>query len=196
MNRRSAQQSRKEILRAALKVFCDKGYKQTSIREIAHHAHISVGGVYVYFKNKESLYLELISEQAEDFEKQIGPLRNEDPLFALRSYIETNIGYALKRRKLVSHHLKDHDLQFTEPFRNDFFNSQRRLLEDILTSGEKIGLFTVNDRKSTALLILFAIRGAIISHFTNRRVDLNGLEEALCNIVLIKKGESLARSNL
>src|SRR3989338_6150138 len=53
MNRRTAEESKESIIEAAVKVFSEKGYSQTTIREVAREAGISVGGVYIYFKNKE-----------------------------------------------------------------------------------------------------------------------------------------------
>ncbi|HAP66486.1 MAG TPA: TetR/AcrR family transcriptional regulator, partial [Nitrospinae bacterium] len=60
MNRRTATESKESILEAAIKVFSEKGYSQTTIREVAKRAGISVGGVYIYFKNKEEIYFTLL----------------------------------------------------------------------------------------------------------------------------------------
>jgi AcrR family transcriptional regulator len=50
------------ILNAAEKLFAQKGYNQTSIEEIADLAEVSVGTVYIHFKNKEDLLIKLIHE--------------------------------------------------------------------------------------------------------------------------------------
>lgn len=49
-----------EIERAAKKVFFKKGYQKSSIDEIAKKADISKGTIYLYFKNKEDLYMSLM----------------------------------------------------------------------------------------------------------------------------------------
>lgn len=51
---------RNNILKEALNEFKEKGYRGASIRSIAKNANTSVGNLYKYFNNKESLYEELI----------------------------------------------------------------------------------------------------------------------------------------
>ncbi|GAB5045992.1 TetR/AcrR family transcriptional regulator [Thermodesulfovibrio sp. TK110] len=57
MNRRSGYESRKRIVDAAVKLFSQSGFSGTTMRMIAKEAGISVGGLYLYFKNKEELSL-------------------------------------------------------------------------------------------------------------------------------------------
>ena len=45
------------ILYHALDLFAEKGYSETSIDDIANHAGISKGGIYTYFKSKESIFI-------------------------------------------------------------------------------------------------------------------------------------------
>jgi AcrR family transcriptional regulator len=62
---------RNEILQAALKLFSQKGYHQTSINEIAKEAQFSVGSLYGFFKNKEDLFLTLFNSEIEEIEDYI-----------------------------------------------------------------------------------------------------------------------------
>jgi len=193
MNKRSAEQTRKRIAAAALKVFCEKGYRPATIRKIAERAETSVGGVYLYFRNKEMLYREVISEQAGIFQKQMGPLREQSPYGALRSYILYNLDFALNKKELVSLHLKDYDLKFMNSFRRSFFNSQKVLVEEILKTGVERGTFTIKDCEHTALLILFAIRGAITSHVTHGAEDVHRLCDSICNLLCANEDREAAR---
>ncbi|MCU0376473.1 MAG: TetR/AcrR family transcriptional regulator [Chitinophagaceae bacterium] len=47
------------ILRAAKKLFVEKGIEQTTIRNIANAIEYSVGTVYVYYKDKNDILHEL-----------------------------------------------------------------------------------------------------------------------------------------
>ena len=49
------------------KVFSEKGYHATSIRDIAREAGFSVGGVYQFFTSKDELYLRVVESQWEFF---------------------------------------------------------------------------------------------------------------------------------
>lgn len=55
------------LLEAAERVFSDRGYHATSIRDIAREAGFSVGGVYQFFSSKDELYLRVVEEQWEHF---------------------------------------------------------------------------------------------------------------------------------
>ncbi len=53
---------RQEIIEAALYLFGKKGYKDTTIEEIAEHAQFSKGAIYSYFKSKKELFNEALKE--------------------------------------------------------------------------------------------------------------------------------------
>ena len=55
------------LVQAAERVFSDRGYHGTSIRDIAREAGFSVGGVYQFFASKDELYLRVVDEQWEHF---------------------------------------------------------------------------------------------------------------------------------
>jgi len=54
---REKQQKRNHIIDAAEKLFFKKGYANTSMDEVAEEAEFSKGALYIYFKDKEDLYL-------------------------------------------------------------------------------------------------------------------------------------------
>ena len=54
---------RQQILEGARKVFHDNGFDAASMNDIARVAGVSKGTLYVYFENKERLFLELIAEE-------------------------------------------------------------------------------------------------------------------------------------
>jgi len=60
--KREADQRRAEILEAAQRLFWQKGYSATSIPQIAREAELAPGTIYLYFRSKEALYVELLME--------------------------------------------------------------------------------------------------------------------------------------
>ena len=56
---------REEILRAALSIFADRGYKDASTNKIVDKAGISKGALFNYFTNKKGLYYYLIDYSLE-----------------------------------------------------------------------------------------------------------------------------------
>lgn len=47
---------------AALKIFGEKGYKNTKISDVAAEADVSVGNIYRYYKNKEEIFYSVAPE--------------------------------------------------------------------------------------------------------------------------------------
>lgn len=60
MPRLSKEQRREQILHTAQKVFAEKGYAGTSIKELAKTADMSPALIYTYFDSKEALYHEVM----------------------------------------------------------------------------------------------------------------------------------------
>ncbi len=52
------------ILNAAKKLFSEKGYAATGLREIAETAGVSIGNIYNYFPNKKEIFNEILNPEA------------------------------------------------------------------------------------------------------------------------------------
>lgn len=57
-----SEERRPQIVEAATQVFIRKGYRKTTMPDIAREAGLSVGGVYWYFKSKDEVVLALLEE--------------------------------------------------------------------------------------------------------------------------------------
>lgn len=55
-------EKKKLIFETAAEIFANRGYHQTSVKDITDAAKISVGTFYLYFKNKEDLFEKLYDE--------------------------------------------------------------------------------------------------------------------------------------
>jgi AcrR family transcriptional regulator len=184
MNKRSGIQSKESILHAARSVFANKGYKQTTVREIARKARISVGGIYLYFPNKETLFLHITTKQMAEFEHDVSRLLEEPADNAIRDYIAINVDHAVRKKKFISHHIRQYDLKFMEPLWRDFFYSQQKLLTEMLLKGVKEGTFQIHDLPATALMILFALRGMIVTLLESNSNEMKASAASLCDLVL------------
>lgn len=59
---------KEKILDAALLLFCEKGYYNTTTNEIAQKAGVSIGSLYSYFKDKDTVFLEVLDQYHEKFD--------------------------------------------------------------------------------------------------------------------------------
>ena len=165
MNKRSGKESKKKILSAASKVFSAYGYKGASMRMIAQAAGISLGGLYLYFKNKEDLYTTLIrirlNDLAEETREVVGDI--DDPAQAIRTFIRMRVNYAKKHRELVLILGKEQGFTFGIKARKQFFREQRRVIEEIVRKGIASGRMRNCKVEEIAKVIICALRGFILS---------------------------------
>jgi AcrR family transcriptional regulator len=72
-SRRSSVERREEILKVALTVLAEHGYRGASMREIAVRSQASKETLYAWFGNKKGLFEELVRWQAERVDAVVAP---------------------------------------------------------------------------------------------------------------------------
>lgn len=65
------EQTREKLLNSAAFCFSQKGYSSCSISDIAKHAQVAQGTMYIHFKNKEELFISMIQKEHEQGIKKI-----------------------------------------------------------------------------------------------------------------------------
>ena len=60
--------NRLKIERAALKLFTRQGFHGTTVREIAQSAGVSMGKLYLYYPNKEDIFIGLVQHMEQKME--------------------------------------------------------------------------------------------------------------------------------
>ncbi len=66
-----AEDTRRKIYEAALELFREKGFEQTTMRDIAAKAGVALGGAYYYFASKEAIVLAFYHEMQESSSEAI-----------------------------------------------------------------------------------------------------------------------------
>jgi AcrR family transcriptional regulator len=165
VNKRSGIESRKRIIDAAMDVFSRKGYVRANIREIAKAAGISVGGVYLYFKNKEELYKSLINNIRRDLFNNVAATSGKSisATESLSNFLTTYLEYALKHKEFILLHIREHGFSFDIDRKREFFRQQIKPLEKIIVKGIYSGEFRKCNAKDMAKIIMGSLRGIILS---------------------------------
>lgn len=70
-------ETKEKILAAAYQLFCEKGYYNTNTNEIAQVANVSIGSLYSYFKDKATIFLEILDRYNESYFKVHDELSSE-----------------------------------------------------------------------------------------------------------------------
>ncbi len=81
---------KEEILKAALELFTEKGYCNTSIADIRQEANVSTGTIYHYFKNKEAIADALFEDILQSLNDSIKEIKrkNKNAFEQLRAIVE------------------------------------------------------------------------------------------------------------
>ncbi len=154
-----------EILRIAANLFAEKSYHDVTMDEIAQKAGIAKGTIYLYFKSKEKLYLEILEDSYQVIEaileKEIA--RNDETPEKLRKILLIIFDFYLKNIDILriltrdeTHLIKEH-YDFTEHWRLRRINLYKKILE----KGEKEGSFRVVNINLTSLIIFGLVRSVM-----------------------------------
>jgi AcrR family transcriptional regulator len=60
--KRGKQETREQLLKAAMELFAEKGYRGTSVRNVASKAGVTTGAFYSNFRSKRDIYIAIIDE--------------------------------------------------------------------------------------------------------------------------------------
>ena len=98
---REKQQRRQAILDAAGRVFAAHGFHGASMNEIAQEAELAPGTLYLYFKDKGSLYAALFMSKLGVMIEQIEEAAGEgaDPLESLRNAVRAQMEFNDRNRE-------------------------------------------------------------------------------------------------
>jgi AcrR family transcriptional regulator len=157
---------RGEILRSAEHVFASKGYHEASIEEIARVAEYGTGTVYLYFKDKEALYVELFEEKVRELiqfiELRISDVK-EQPVQALTKLVHARMEYFDRNRAFFRIYVREGmNLGWSKHERWDgirrLYETYLTLLARLIRAGQRQRLF----RKGDPHRIAVALSGMMI----------------------------------
>jgi TetR/AcrR family transcriptional regulator, cholesterol catabolism regulator len=177
------------ILRTAARIFAEKNYHSTSMRDISRATGISLAGLYHYCKSKEEL-LFLIQDNCfgrvvERLEQQLG--EEHDPVSRLRILIENHLSFFaanMAEMKVLSHEAESlrGDLHAHVSTRKEKYSKlARNILSEVqVTHGE-----VRHVDLTVATYALFGMMNWIYNWYDpNGKLDVNDLAQNLTQLFL------------
>ncbi len=186
---------RQRILKAAMQLFAKGGYENVSMRRIAAKIEYSPGTIYLYFKNKNDIMLQLCYQGFEQLLALQEKLNNiTNPLERLRVGGRHYIAYALENpelyelmfatKEIVQEPPLDQESVPLKAFRN-FETNVRRCLD--------AGVFSGGNAEATAIALWSMLHGLASLLIKQRLLFLP--EEKLDEIVQQALDFSLRKSS-
>lgn len=72
--KRERENRKNAILKAARRLFFEKGFKPVTVESIARRAELSKGSIYLYFNSKEEIYTQILLKDIDKFHDRIADL--------------------------------------------------------------------------------------------------------------------------
>jgi AcrR family transcriptional regulator len=139
---------RANILNAAIKLYSDHGFAETTIAAIAKEAGVSFGTVFTYFETKEALYESAILEPLAEIKPYFHEVENHykgKPLEAIKQMIDFHVDLFSERSeflRLIQQVLgrPDRYLMLFEEL-NEFVNRFVESVTPTIEAGQQEGVF-------------------------------------------------------
>jgi len=147
------------ILDAAKVLFSRFGLKKTSIEEIAQHAGLGKGTVYLYFKSKDEIFSVLASGFASEFEKALDEALqiSTSPMERLKAFIETRVSFfdrAFKEYGATAESILEAEASsVVDGLRKQYGGRHIQIITDLLEDGKACGEFEFDNGRFTALAL-------------------------------------------
>ena len=147
-----------QVLRAAERLFSQRGFHAASVRDIADTLQIKGGSLYAHIESKDDLLWEIVSAAADRFFAAIGPIAQADlvPVERLKRAILAHVGVItgnLEATAVYSNEWRNLSAERRPQFaarRHEYEEIFRRMVGDCIREGT----FAALDEKFAALLIL------------------------------------------
>ena len=156
---------RREIFHASVHLFLNKGFNETSMREIAKAAGIGKSTLYDYFPSKDDILLSFVEDELQTLTEQVKKIGEQNAgameklremMFAYMEYLATNQDFYMKLSTEVQR-LAQNSLERIQRRRHALQDMVRGTIEE----GIQEGYFRAVDSLLATRVILTALTPAV-----------------------------------
>lgn len=153
--------TKQKIEESAVKLFSNKGFYETSMRDLAAEAEVAIGTIYHHYEDKSQIMLQMMRRALEEREETIQELNESDlPVKQqlekiLRMHFE-RVQRNEARGKLVLNQLRRPDKAFQKEF-DQLYDELANYLTNLFQRGIETGEVTSCNPKVAAYALLGAV---------------------------------------
>jgi AcrR family transcriptional regulator len=149
---------RQKILNAASDCFARFGYDKTTLEDIGKAVGLNKASLYYYYKNKESLFCDVIIQEAEIFlqelQKKVRGSRTSESRIV--SYFNERLNYY--KNVVNLHNLSLDAIRKVDPIFQDIYQviliKEAEFLSGLIKEGQETGEFVKSESQKVAELLL------------------------------------------
>jgi TetR/AcrR family transcriptional regulator, cholesterol catabolism regulator len=151
-------QRRDEVLAAAERLFSDRGYEATSVRDIADAVRLKAGSLYAHIETKEDLLWAILTHAADRFFRAVQPIAESNlvTLEKLKRVIAAHVRVITDSASAAAIYTTEWR-HLSEPRRSQFAarrDEYERMIRGLVRDGIREGSLADLDEKFATLLIL------------------------------------------
>lgn len=146
--RRRENDKYQRILEAAIKVFAEQGFFQSTIAQIAKEAGVADGTIYLYFKNKDDILVQFFNYKAKQvfdgFREEVN--RAESAVDKLRNLVRRHLAeFQRDRNMAILYQFETHQSsRLAEEQIKEMSNMYLDIVAEIMEQGQQEGLIRKN----------------------------------------------------
>ncbi|MBN1406620.1 MAG: TetR/AcrR family transcriptional regulator [Calditrichaceae bacterium] len=179
-------EKKNRIIEAAVKVFAKKGFYLAKVNDVAKAANVADGTIYLYFKNKDDLLINLFEQKMElilqRFREQLQDIA--DPVEKLHRFIDTYFTLIEEDKDLAD--VFQVELRQSDKFLKDYHNQKfldfLSVIHSIIQEGMENGFFRTDLNADVVKILIFGTVDEIARQWILGADAKYSLEEAKENI--------------
>jgi len=183
---------KKEILTAAGECFVKFGYEKTTLDDIAELVGINKASFYYYFKNKEEIFKELITQEADQcievLRKRVEPITNYKE--KVLAWIKE--GFKYNDKNSILHKLSLESIKKISPHLSELRDYAMRrgteYLSEVFTDYKNKNVIDTEDTEKLAQSIqntIYALKENLFQYAKVNSIKLNEIEAEIIFIVAL-----------
>lgn len=181
--------SRKDvIIKAAVTLFYEKGYKAASMRELAERVGVEAASLYNHIRSKTELLHDICFNVANAFWEHIHVVELSDarPIDKLETLLRFHIRQMINNFEEV--YISDREWRYlSDPYLSNFHNQRRnyrKRFAAIVQQGIDNGEINKIDASTSVLIVLHAVSGIESWHRSKFKISGEELEEHMITILI------------
>jgi len=183
---RNAEKRRSQILRAAFQAVSDKGFDTVTLQNISDYAGVSKGVTNYYFNSKDEVFGNLFEWVTHRINGNEWTAVNNQKtsLEKLKAYVNAAFTSPEENRKFFRVYLDflaqaNHNPRFQE-INDQFYENCWAIGREIVSLGQKEGIFSGIDIEEAAVSIRASIDGCLIQWLMRRQDELHDFYRKVC----------------
>jgi AcrR family transcriptional regulator len=179
------EERRAQILSAAVRIFAIRGFADTKISDIASAADLSYGLVYHYFKTKDDIFTELITQAHNQFIAALEQISEFEggPLDKIRTFTEiasprgSNEENTYYTNIILQAHISARLPETVKSIIDNSISKHNEIIGSLIAEGQKLGQIVQGDPKKLAFTHYSMLCGMIVmqiiaTDFTNHPISV------------------------